>query len=877
VLKTGWLGAGVTAAVLALAPGASAARDAPARYAPGPASPALSGLARAMGASAADAADRRFAYLRKLDSHLQSVESERLDGGDVAAAARREAVTLSDAERRALVDVYVDGDMGAATAALRAQGMVVRAVSSRPPQRMVEGTLPVSALTDVAGLASTRAVLAVQGSGTNVGNVTSEGDAAHRGPQARALGPTGAGVAVGIISNSINRLGGGVAGSQATGDLPGPASSPPGTVQVLLDGNPGSSDEGRAMAEIVFDTAPGIRKMLFTSGSLGAATRASGIDNLVSGGAKVIADDTFQITEPFFQDGVIAQAVDRARAAGVTYLVSAGNRARQSWEGTYAPTTDPRAVSPSANDFDTGAGTDAVQAIGTFTNRTIFLSFQWDEPFGQASTDLAIDVFAINAGVPTYAFTADTDNIATTIPSEFTNITVTGTVTVGISVRRKAGARNPFMKYIVGGAPTFTIAEHDTSSGAIDPDASSSRGALTVAASNHASPATPEGFSSRGPAFKLFDVAGNRLAARENRNKPDLAGADGVATSVTGFNPFFGTSAAAPSAAGVAALVLSAKPSLTADQLAAILKDNRHTTDCTATIGIPDADCGFGFELADGQVAAALDGSPPAVAGALSPAAPNGANGWYTTPSVGLSWAVSDPESPIFATSGCEARAVTADATDATPCAATSAGGTTTQSAAIKHDASPPSAPSFTGIAAQSYTPATLPAVGAVGCAASDPTSGVASCTVAGYGAALGSHALTATATNGAGLTSTATLAYTVAASTTGAGRLAAAISSLTTQKGRVKVSKVNRSGARASLKAAGAKTKLKITVTLRGKIVASQTTTVSKGAHRLTIRLRRSGRRRLAANPGTLTIKVTGSAPGLRTNTLTAKLKTKR
>ena len=50
----------------------------------------------------------------------------------------------------------------------------------------------------------------------------------------------------------------------------------------------------------------------------------------------MIADDIFWLDEPFFQDGVIAQAVDRARAAGVTYIASAGNRARQSWEGTYS-------------------------------------------------------------------------------------------------------------------------------------------------------------------------------------------------------------------------------------------------------------------------------------------------------------------------------------------------------------------------------------------------------------------------------------------------------------------------------------------------------------------------------------------------------------
>ena len=171
----GCLASGVLGAVLALTRTASAAQHAPARYAPGPASPSLSRLVRAMGSNAADAAERRFAYLRKLDSHLQSLEAQRLDGGDLAATARREAVTLADGARDVLVDVYVDGDMDAAKAALRARGMEIRAVSDRRPQRMVEGTLPVSALTEVAGLASTRAVLAVQGSGTNEGTVLSRG------------------------------------------------------------------------------------------------------------------------------------------------------------------------------------------------------------------------------------------------------------------------------------------------------------------------------------------------------------------------------------------------------------------------------------------------------------------------------------------------------------------------------------------------------------------------------------------------------------------------------------------------------------------------------------------------------------------------------
>ncbi len=45
--------------------------------------------------------------------------------------------------------------------------------------------------------------------------------------------------------------------------------------------------------------------------------------------------------------------------------------------------------------------------------------------------------------------------------------------------------------------------------------------------------------------------------------KPDISAADGITARTPGFNPFFGTSAAAPHAAGVAAIVKSARPSAT--------------------------------------------------------------------------------------------------------------------------------------------------------------------------------------------------------------------------------------------------------------------------------------------------------------------------
>ncbi len=79
-------------------------------------------------------------------------------------------------------------------------------------------------------------------------------------------------------------------------------------------------------------------------------------------------------------------------------------------------------------------------------------------------------------------------------------------------------------------------------------------------------------------------------------NKPDITAADGVSvTGVGGFgSPFYGTSAAAPSAASVAALVKSANPSLTAAQI--------HTALTSTAVDIMstgfDRDAGNGIVMA---------------------------------------------------------------------------------------------------------------------------------------------------------------------------------------------------------------------------------------------------------------------------------------
>lgn len=101
----------------------------------------------------------------------------------------------------------------------------------------------------------------------------------------------------------------------------------------------------------------------------------------------------------------------------------------------------------------------------------------------------------------------------------------------------------------------------------------SARGAISVAAYSPFRPYIPENFTAQGPVFIAFDRDNNRLPTLEVRAKPDVAAADGVNTTafpgpslggdasqdLDAFPNFFGTSAAAPHAAAIGALVLQAR------------------------------------------------------------------------------------------------------------------------------------------------------------------------------------------------------------------------------------------------------------------------------------------------------------------------------
>ena len=167
-----------------------------------------------------------------------------------------------------------------------------------------------------------------------------------------------------------------------------------------------------------------------------------------------------------------------------------------------------------------------------------------------------------------------------------------------------------------------------------------------------------------------------------------------------------------------------------------------------------------------------IDSRGPTITHVLAPASPNGTNGWYkTAPTVSftcfddVSGVVSggcaiDGSSPatdhVTLGESPAAQSVAASATD-------NAGNTGHDSVGgLMVDLSNPVAPAFVGIVARTYAVSDLPAQSVISCTSTDAISGLLSCVVTGYSSALGSHTLTATATDKAGRTSTTSLTYIV-------------------------------------------------------------------------------------------------------------------
>ena len=382
---------------------------------------------------------------------------------------------------------------------------------------------------------------------------TSEGDIAHDAVRARSqFGVDGTGIGIGVLSDGIRTL----ADRQATGDVP--------ALVTVLPRQEGQGDEGTAMLEIVHDLAPGAH-LYFATALGGQARFAANIKALCEAGADVLVDDVLYLGESAFQDDIVARGINEATGNGCFYFTPAANSGNLDhgtagvWEGDFEAAEEmPPGIEGVAHDFGGGIS-DRIAELG------FGLQLKWADPLEASSNDY--DLYLFDETLTTLLDSSTDVQAGSENPYEFIP---TEEATVGSRlVVVKASGEDRYLRIntIRGRLDDATdgqIYGHMGAKSAITTTAVDARAAGGTGGVFDGSESV-EDFSSDGPRRIFYRPDGTPITpddfsstGGELLQKPDVAAADGVSTATPNFSDFHGTSAAAPHAAAIGALVLDA-------------------------------------------------------------------------------------------------------------------------------------------------------------------------------------------------------------------------------------------------------------------------------------------------------------------------------
>ena len=483
-------------------------------------------------------------------------------------------------------DVHYDCAGETPSGALVAAGLSIGASVRFAPFCVIEGWVAPQLLSQVAAVAGVehvelpsyavyprlKAGAAAPTAGT-AGTIDLNGLKITRADQFVAqTGTGGAGAKVGVQSGGISNLN----TIQSRGELP--------TVQVVEPADGSSSppgDEGTVLLEELHAIAPGAA--LTYCGPSTYVEYTSCLSQMVAAGASILVDDIiFAQQDLLSSDSSEVQAVEQilTHNPGVALFTAAGNYNGSYWQGNYSPValsslglpplTCPSGSSTQTDYYVAQFDGDPSQLLTVQQSASIQVVFAWADPPDQNNSKF--DVYWVDSADSTQsgclaAGTATDNQLSKNV--DFTASSYT--LYIGTPDATAAGK---FLKLWIGGDGLTSLSKPTTGS-VVTPQAYAS-GAVTVGAVNGSDGVGNriEPFSSIGPVTLIFPQQTQVQA-------PVLVAPDGINVDATGTyfagslfpdGNFYGTSASAPNAAGIAALIRGAFPALNASQLVAALK-----------------------------------------------------------------------------------------------------------------------------------------------------------------------------------------------------------------------------------------------------------------------------------------------------------------
>jgi hypothetical protein len=302
-----------------------------------------------------------------------------------------------------------------------------------------------------------------------------------------------------------------------------------------------ATDEGAAMAELVHDVAPGAAIAFHTAFGGGQAKFAKGMTDLgTTAGSTIMVDDVFFFAEPMYQDGIIAQAAAACVSKGIPYFSSAGNEANRGLRQLYTdivPDTDDAGQPPTGMDLHDWGGGDGYLDVTLSPGSSFTAVLQWNQPFQSVNTAAGVQIDMDLYITPTASVAGLADPVASSIAVQGTTGNPLGDAVEIAGARLDDTAPLPVTVYVA-------VDHFDGNQDTI--------------------PLTARG----GPLTIQFDTSG--AYAPRTSFEPDLSGVNGNNTTFFGqallsldgfegepdtFPNFFGTSAAVPNVAAIAALM----------------------------------------------------------------------------------------------------------------------------------------------------------------------------------------------------------------------------------------------------------------------------------------------------------------------------------